>query len=129
MWFNRVRIPINTNFFGAKRMMIHHITNNEPIIINKDIRPCFTCHNYESISEKCGKFAEKNIVTNTKKNISAEMCRYDENKCGKEGSLHNQMTDREVSNREFYNNSFYYTYIPAICITPSICYLIMYNTI
>lgn len=48
-------------------------------------RPSYSVSDYTSSLNKCGKFGEKNIITDEIKYVYADYCRSDESKCGKDG--------------------------------------------
>jgi hypothetical protein len=70
------------------------VVHSEQIIKNINIPTCRNCVYYKpsyfspdftSSLNKCTKFGNKDIITNTISYNFADMCRKDETKCGKEG--------------------------------------------
>lgn len=63
-------------------------------IKNIQYPPCNSCVHYKvkyGIAE-CDAFGEKNLVSNTIENDSAKICRNDEEKCGIEGKLFEEIS-------------------------------------
>jgi hypothetical protein len=67
---------------------------NDKFIQNINIPSCKNCihfkssfynNDFSSSLNKCGKFGEKNIITDEIKYFYADSCRIDENKCGENG--------------------------------------------
>jgi len=74
--------------------LLFSLVNGEPIIKNINIPSCRNCiyykpanynNDFTSSLNRCKQFGEKDIVTNEIKYDFADMCRQNEEKCGKKG--------------------------------------------
>jgi len=79
--------------FNKSRLLLLYMCNPNKIIKNIDMPSCKNCVYYDppilntftSPYSKCNKFGEKNIITDEITYSYVDICRNDENRCGKEG--------------------------------------------
>jgi hypothetical protein len=78
--------------------------NTDSIIKNINIPACRNCIHYipssynkfEDSMNRCGKFGEKNIITNEIKYDYVDLCRQSESQCGKEGKYFEEEPNIEL---------------------------------
>ena len=103
-------------------------TNSEPLIKNLYTPACRNCIYYEprlidgfnSQFAKCHKFGEKDIITDEITYRYADLCRQDENACGKQGVYFEKNKYININTRKFVQ------YIIKIIINPlfALCFLL-----
>lgn len=71
----------------------------EPVVF-KHNRNCLKCIHFEFQTGNCVKIKQQDFITGELKNISAEMCRKDETKCGFQAVYYNELTEKEEEMRE-----------------------------
>ena len=85
MRFNRLLRCINPNII-------------EPIII-KNNRHCIKCKYFLLSDSKCQKFKQQDFIMGDMKDVSAEICRKDETKCGFNAVYYNEIGKEEEEKR------------------------------
>ena len=70
----------------------------EPITI-KHNRHCIKCKHFVLSNSKCQKFKQQDFIMGDMNDISAEICRKDENKCGFHAAYYNEIGKEEEEKR------------------------------
>ena len=71
----------------------------QPILI-KHNKNCIKCKHFLLSNDICQKFKQQQYITGEINDVSAEMCRKDETKCGFQASFYNEINEEEQKNRE-----------------------------
>ena len=94
-------------------------------IFDKKIRICYYCKHLDFSNNKCKKFGKYTFINGEYDYLSAEICRYDEKKCGESAIFYEEISKNELNNKKFtffFCNLVLYISIGGMVVTT--CHLI-----